>query len=116
LELAIDYGRKRIGIATVFFSSIINNKGWKKVVPQIEKIIEQKSIDTLVFGLPLNVDGTESIMSAEVREFARRFNIKKEFIDERYTSLEALELHNKEFIDDISAKIILERYKSKQFL
>ncbi len=49
--------------------------------------------DMAVVGLPYNVDGSESAMTAAARgfaaELARRFGIEVVMVDERYSSLEA---------------------------
>lgn len=49
--------------------------------------------DLLIVGLPLNMDGTESDMSARARKFAdqlhKRFDLPVSLVDERLTSFEA---------------------------
>lgn len=61
--------------------------------PAIEKLLQEWQPDLLLVGLPLNMDGTESPMSARAQKFARqlqgRFNIAVELVDERLTSFAA---------------------------
>ena len=98
--LALDYGRRRIGLATA--STIGGIASALRTLParagepnwqQLDELIAEWQPDLLVIGLPLNVDGTESEMSAEARQFAEtlqsRYKLPAEFIDERYTSAEA---------------------------
>lgn len=61
--------------------------------PELDKIIHEWAPDLLVLGLPYNSDGSESEMTATVREFAaileERYGLPLDMIDERYTSAEA---------------------------
>ena len=56
----------------------------------IEKVIHDKSIDFLVVGYPINMDGTIGFKAKEVDQFIktldRRFRLPIERIDERLTS------------------------------
>lgn len=59
----------------------------------VEKLLKEWQPGLLLVGLPLNMDGTESPMSARAQKFSRqlhgRFNIPVELIDERLTSFAA---------------------------
>lgn len=79
--IAIDYGHARIGLAISDVFGItghaletipgdkIAERASKKIRNAIEKIEKEKSyiIDTIVLGLPLNMNGSESERSKEVR-------------------------------------------------
>lgn len=126
--LAIDYGRKRIGLAVS--STIIPTplkpilaESREKILSNISEIIDEYSVSEIVLGLPLNMNDTEGEMSAEVRKFAsvleKRFGLKVIFVDERLTSREAEEKlaqiqkswrKRKKKIDSASACIILKGY------
>ena len=109
--LAIDYGKKKCGIA-------ISDKNNKIAIPygiiksenlfkELKKIIEEKDI---VLGLPLSLSGREIELTKEVYEIKRKiesmFKIEVILIDERMTS----KLYKGEDVDDLSAMALLEDY------
>jgi len=128
--LAFDYGTKNIGVAsgqtiTRSASSLASLKA-KDGVPdwtQIEKILAEWKPDLVLVGLPLNMDDTESELSARARKFANRlhgrFGVKIELVDERLTSFEAKgevmgrggsRDYKKNPVDSIAARLILESW------
>ena len=95
--IGFDYGSKRLGVAVsdllqniATAHSIIFRDTWKKDVMAIKKIIEEKEVKAIVYGLPLQMDGKEGEMAKEVRTFAQK--LEKEiplpymFWDERLSS------------------------------
>ncbi|MCF7806332.1 MAG: Holliday junction resolvase RuvX [Simkaniaceae bacterium] len=97
---AIDYGRKRIGIACTDDSKIIASpyktiEAKKTMQLSIEHLIEtvkaKGDIELFVIGLPLHMSGQESEMSREVREFGALLESasgkKVVYWDERLTSM-----------------------------
>lgn len=134
-KMGVDYGKARVGIAFSDLSGtiasadhIFKTSGNAETLQHLARLVAEKDVDTVVFGLPLNADGTESDMSAQVRQFAQALEsclsgknlaVKIAFQDERYTSFEAEELlkeagvkweKRKELLDKISAQIILQNY------
>jgi putative holliday junction resolvase len=128
--LAFDYGTKNIGIAsgqtiTRSANSLPALKA-KDGIPdwdQVEKVLKEWQPDLVLVGLPLNMDDSESELSARARKFANRlhgrFGVKVEMIDERLTSFEAKGevmsrgssrdyKHNP--VDSIAARLILESW------
>jgi putative Holliday junction resolvase len=112
--LAIDYGRKKCGIA-------ITDKENKVVIPygiiktseifeKLKEIINQKDIKKIVIGLPLSLSGKEVQITKDVYNFKEK--IEKEFhlevilFDERMTS----KIFKEKNSDDLSAMVILENY------
>jgi putative holliday junction resolvase len=98
--IALDLGTKRIGVAvsdelqfTVRPLKIIERTGWKKLLRQIKELLAEFDAVTLVLGLPLNTDGSESEMSQEARRLAGNFSLSLEIPvilqDERVTTYEA---------------------------
>jgi putative pre-16S rRNA nuclease len=98
--LAFDYGLRRIGIAcgdtasssaTPLKSVASGAAAWARV----DSLVRDYRPDVLVVGLPYNVDGSESEAAVRARGFGaeleHRCRIPVEFIDERYSSLEAEE-------------------------
>jgi putative holliday junction resolvase len=128
--LAFDYGTKNIGVATgqtiTFSANSLAPLKARDGVPdwaQIEKIIQEWKPDLILVGLPLNMDDSESELSARARKFANRihgrFGAKVEMVDERLTSFEAKGevmrrggsrdyKHNP--VDSIAARLILEAW------
>lgn len=128
--LAFDYGTKNIGVAsgqslTGSANSLAPLKA-KDGVPdwnQIETLLKDWQPDLVLVGLPLNMDGSESELSARARKFANRlygrFGVKIELVDERLSSFEAKgevmraggsRDYKNNPVDSIAARIILEAW------
>ncbi|MFL5482291.1 MAG: Holliday junction resolvase RuvX [Gemmatimonadaceae bacterium] len=100
--LAIDYGRKRIGLAIsdplgiiASPAGFIERREGKR--PPITKIIARATeleAQGYLFGLPLDGEGNETDWTAEVRqigaEIAKRTGMPVRFYDERFTTAAAL--------------------------
>jgi putative Holliday junction resolvase len=126
--LAFDYGTKNIGVATgqtiTHSASSLPPLKAKDGVPdwaQLEKLLQEWKPDLVLVGLPLNMDDSESELSARARKFANRlhgrFGVKVEMVDERLSSFEAKgEVINRggsrdyknNPVDSIAARLILE--------
>ena len=128
--LGIDYGQKYIGYAIgndITYSSstqgtvIYTNQ--KKLFQEIQDLVNEWQIKLIILGLPINMDGTESKMSKEVRSFQKKIekllNIECKLHDERLSSFEArqqMDIIKKNKtqpipeIDGLAAKIILESW------
>lgn len=98
--IALDPGTKRIGIAvcdemqlTTRPLPIIERSSWKKLLLAVKNIISEFDAAAVVIGLPLNSDGSESDMSLEARDLARKFvlslRIPVFLQDERVSTYEA---------------------------
>lgn len=129
--LAIDYGRKRIGLAIADPSVRIalphqTLAGRNDVTRDARAVADEgeaQQADTFVVGLPLNMDGTDSEQTALTRRFAaelqRLSNKPVHFHDERLSSYAAEEVLNesdltrgkrRDLIDQIAAQKILQSY------
>lgn len=128
--LGIDYGLKRVGFAvgeqitnscSTYFSKKFKNR--KELVEKIKNLISEWDISTIVIGLPLNMDNSESEMSLEIRNFSKKLekdiNIKINFVDEKLTTYEAKQImkglnKNKQYIEKnnhgLAAKLILDSF------
>lgn len=129
-KMALDYGEVRIGIA---FSDILNiiangyetytRKGLEADLEYLNKLAKEKEVDTIVLGLPINMDGTEGERALKTREFgdllAQKTGLNIKYLDERLTSASAERMlieadmrreKRKQVIDKISATIILQNY------
>ena len=100
LIIAFDFGTQKTGMAVG--SSIIESATPLALFPmkdgipnwdELLKIIKQHQPNLFLVGLPLNMDDTESELSARSRKFARRLrhqtNIETLMVDERLTTREA---------------------------
>ncbi len=128
--LAIDYGKKRTGIAVSDTLQLI--AGGLTTIPSanlftfLEDYFAKEDVETIVVGLPRDMKNnpSESMSYIEpvVRGLKRRFADKKvEYYDERFTSVLAHKAilesgmgkkarQNKALVDEVSATIILRDY------
>lgn len=125
--LAIDYGGKRIGLATAGqIAKLPNPYGVipndDQLIGALEEIINQEDIGTVVVGLPRSMDGSESEQTREVRGFANQLaehlGISVELADEALSSVRARQYlaENKtkgQAIDSVAACFILEEFLFK---
>ncbi len=131
--LAIDYGKRRIGLAlsdptqTIGspYRTLTRRKGKRPPWTTLLEIVGEQEVELAVIGLPLMPNGSEGEWTAEVREFGRKLSeraeIPVEWIDERMTSVFAEEVvrssglprakrEEKWRIDAAAASLILESY------
>jgi putative holliday junction resolvase len=128
--LAFDYGTQNIGVASGQTITRSANPQTplkaKDGIPdwnQIENLLKEWQPDLVLVGLPLNMDDTESELSARARKFANRlhgrFGVKVEMVDERLSSFEAKSEvmerggsrnYKKNPVDSIAARVILESW------
>ena len=134
LILALDYGVKKMGMAlgnsltetARAFDILAMNNGqpdWDNLLG----IIKVWGVAKVVVGLPLNMDGSSSMLSKRAHKFARRLahrimeqhlHVIVSLCDERLTSVAAREIawengwikHERAPIDDISACILMSTY------
>jgi putative Holliday junction resolvase len=98
--IAIDFGLKYVGIAASSqlipkpfgITTLKAQSGKLKDWPKLEEILVEYKPHTILVGLPLNMDGSESEMSERAKEFGEslssRTSIPVEFVDERLSSWE----------------------------
>lgn len=128
MVLGVDFGKKRTGTAYMdmeikipFPCKLIEESNARKVKRALMNIIEEKKIDTVIFGLPLSDDGKENEWCFEIRRFAdfllKSVKVEIVFIDEYGTSKDAEYILRgkkksvkKKSNDLIAATLILENY------
>lgn len=128
--LALDYGKKRIGIAVTDPLKITANGIDTVTVSNIREFITaylcKETVETLVVGLPKQNNFEASESEKYIRPFIRWFSrtypdIRIERVDERFTSQLArkalidggkkkIARRDKSLVDKISAVIILQSY------
>ena len=98
--LAIDYGQKRTGIAVsdtggsmAFPRKTILMRTRAAFFEELLALIEAEATDAIVIGLPINLDGEESLTTRQVRKFskslARRTTLPLFWMEEALSSYEA---------------------------
>ena len=137
LILAFDYGTRRIGVAagdtltrTARPLTVIEVRGafpWT----EIDRLVADYTPARLVVGLPYNMDGTETGMTAPARGFGQaletRLELPVHLVDERLSSRDAEAelkvarasgLKRKRVthadVDRVAAKVILQRWLDSQ--
>lgn len=136
--LALDVGRKRIGLAVSDSFGLaqgldtLQRKTMREDVARLRQIARERKASLFLVGLPLNMRGDEGPMAEFVRTFATRLEqgtgIPVRFQDERLTSVEAeerlqerglgldrmLKEKRKGAVDRLAAVILLEDYLRKE--
>jgi putative Holliday junction resolvase len=129
--MGIDYGLKRIGIAMTDILRItsspfdtIESVSIKKDALKILEIAKANDVSVIVFGLPLNMNGSEGEMAETVRKVIENIksvsSIEAKTIDERLTTAQAERMlidegdisrkKRKGLKDKIAAALILQTY------
>lgn len=128
--LAIDYGRKRTGIAVTDSLQIIAGGlatvSTSELFTWLEQYLQREQVERIVIGEPRQPNGQPSENLARVQQFVARWrkavpDIPIEYYDERFTSvlahramidggLRKKDRQNKALVDEISATIILQDY------
>lgn len=129
--LGFDFGTQKIGAAsgqslTGSGSPLPALRCPQQQIPwqTIEALIQEWQPQTLIVGLPLHMDGSESELSAQARRFGRRLNgrygVPVMMVDERLTTREAREQlggkakHGPDpRVDSLAAALIIESFFSE---
>ena len=128
--VAFDIGDKRVGVAVTdpFGNMALPletywRKGFKTDAENLIELAKKQGAETIVCGLPVNFDGSESVQTVKTREFIEQLKalteIPIETQDERFSTLQSRRLlleadmrreKRKDVIDKIAASYILEDY------
>ena len=128
--LAIDYGRKRVGIAVTDPLRIIANGlttvHSKDIFTFLEDYLKKEKVEIIVVGYPVNLknEGSESLkyINPFIKKLIKSFpDIIVDTYDERFTSkmaqaamieggMKKKDRQNKALTDKISATLILQSY------
>ena len=128
--LAIDYGKKRIGLAvsdplgfTAQGIETLPNLNKKQVLADLSKICKDFEVSEIVIGLPINMNGTPGPKAAEITEWIpvleKELGLPVKTLDERLTSRQAGRLmiaeglsrkRQKENSDRLAATLILQMF------
>ena len=129
--LALDYGSKRIGLAvsdplglTAQPLPFLPNRGKKHWIPELKKIMAEKSVELLLLGLPVSLDDTLGPRALEIQKLAQTLRAEcgtpVELADERFTTraaedflvqeLDVSRAKRKEIRDSMAAALLLKSY------
>jgi putative Holliday junction resolvase len=128
--LAIDYGKKRTGIAATDPLQIIANGLTTVDTHMLRNFLKdfcaKEEVERVIIGLPKNLDDGDTDATKPVKDFIRLFrkdhsSIPIETVDERYTSKMAVQAliesgvkkkgrQDKKLIDEMAATIMLQEY------
>lgn len=138
-KLGLDVGDKTIGVAvsdeldiTAQGVTTIDRVGIRKDAGKVMDYVREYDCDTVVMGLPINLDGSDSVQTKKVREFRTMLenkmrssgmaDVKVEWQDERFTTVIAERVlmeanmkrkSRKEVVDKQAAIIILQSYMDR---
>ena len=132
--MAIDYGKKRVGLAVSDPNQIIANKlatvAAYTIWDFLHTYFQNEQVDEVIIGYPLQMNNKASEAVIYINPFIRKFKekypgIQLEIVDERFTSKMAFQTmidggvkkmnrRNKEMVDAISATILLQSYMEQK--
>jgi putative holliday junction resolvase len=133
---ALDYGKRRIGVAlsdptgTIAYplTTLTRREGKRPPWPELTALLREHEVAGVVIGLPLDLAGEEGEWAAEVRQFGaqveRRTSLPVHWVDERLSSVAAersvrgmglkrSEREEKGRVDATAAALILEAYLAR---
>ena len=127
--IAIDYGKKRCGIAVTDDACIIatglTTVSSHELLSFLKDYFSKNSVSTIVLGDPKRMDGSPTDTTGDVHKLKttleQTFEQKVVLVDERFTSKMAMQSmitsgvkkkdrRRKELVDEVSATIILQSY------
>lgn len=131
--LGIDVGDKRIGIAVtdpLFITAqgvmTLKRKSREDDLSAFKELIERYQIKTIVAGLPVSMDGSESAQTRKTVNFCqfikKRLGVEIIYEDERLTSVSSEEIliegnvsrqDRKKYVDTLAAQLILQSYMER---
>jgi len=122
--LAIDYGKKKVGIATsddggemAFPCMVIENN--KTLLIEVKQLCKELKIGAIVIGESVDQNGKPNTIAKDARAFAVQLedliDLPLYFEKEWMTSVHARAMQEgKEVVDDSAAALILQRYLDRK--
>jgi len=132
--LAIDFGKKRTGIAVTddfrMIASGLTTVSTPELLPFLKDYFSKENVEIVIFGEPKRMNNEPSEITPLIEKFIEKFTaafptVKVERMDERFTSkmafqtmidsgLKKKQRQNKALVDEIAATIILQDYLGKK--
>lgn len=128
--IAIDYGKKRTGLAVTdkdqIIASPLKTIATKELEAFLKEYMEKEEVDAIIIGYPKKMNNQPSELVKQIDPFINRLrkifrNTGIHLVDERFTSsiaqramidggMKKSERQKKENVDKISASLILQSY------
>ena len=128
--LAIDFGKKRTGIAVTdelqIIASGLTTVNTSELIPFLKEYVAKEKVELFLVGKPKQMNNSDSESEALIVPFLKKLlkqipEIPMQRVDERFTSKMAFQTmidgglnknqrRNKALVDEISATIILQSY------
>ena len=129
--MGLDFGDKRIGVAVSDPTGLIaqglavleRGKSLKADLLRLRDLAEKNEVETIVIGLPRNMDGSLGPQAEKVRMFGQKLagllDLPVKYWDERLTTMAAEKLliqadvsraRRRKVIDKMAASLILQGY------
>jgi len=129
--MGLDFGDKRIGVAVSDPTGLIaqglavleRGKSLKADLLRVRDLAEKNEVETIVIGLPRNMDGSLGPQAEKVRMFGQKLagllDLPVKYWDERLTTMAAEKLliqadvsraRRRKVIDKMAASLILQGY------
>ena len=135
-SLGLDVGTLTIGVAATDSLGMmahpiltITRRSVVRDADEVAKIARDRKVDRVIVGMPYELDGTEERSARLARQIGERVaevtGLPVEYVDERYSSVEAearliqanvSRSRRKEIIDQLAAVIILERWLARPYI
>ncbi|HLO79754.1 MAG TPA: Holliday junction resolvase RuvX [Chitinophagaceae bacterium] len=132
--LAIDYGKKRTGIAVTDPLQIIaqglTTVDTHMALVFLKDYMQKEQVETIIIGDPRNMDDSETDATAAAAEFTKKLKrhfpgVKIVTVDERYSSkmasqamidmgMKKKDRQKKGMVDEVAATILLQEYLSSK--
>ncbi len=126
--LAIDYGKKRSGLAVTDAEQIIASglaaMNTEELMDFLKDYLQKESVETIVVGMPVNLDGEDTHATQLCRDLVKKLQktfpaVEIAIADESFTSRMAVQTmvhagirkkkrRDKHMVDKISAVLILQ--------
>lgn len=128
--MAVDYGRKRTGLAVTdpmqIIATALDTVDTSQLITYLKNYFATEPVDELVIGMPKQMDNSDSEIAADVRQIKDKITqtfpgLSIKYADERFTSKIAMramidggmkkkDRRDKKNVDKISATLILQSY------
>lgn len=128
--LGIDYGTKRVGLATTdplkLIANTLTTVRAHEAIQFLKDYVAKEEVECFVVGKPMRLDGSDSESAVHVEKFVHLLgtnfpNIPVKMVDERFTSaiatrsllemgLKKKDRAKKSNVDQVSAVLILQTY------
>lgn len=132
--LALDYGKKRTGIAVTdplkIIATALDTVETAELIGYLKKYMATEEVERVLIGYPLNLDDSPTDATPLVEKFIPKFQhvfpaLPIEKVDERMSSRQASQAiagmqlrkkvrERKELIDAVSAVLLLQEYLESQ--